>query len=327
MRRREFIVLAAGAAVAWPLAARAQQPTMPVIGFLSNSSRQLDALRLGAVWQGLKEAGYVEGRNVASEYRGAEDRYELLQMLAADLARQQPAVIVTLGGPTSAVAAKAASTTVPVVFTVAGDPVKLGLVASFNRPGGNLTGVMTLTHIVVAKQFEAIHEMRPDARLVGCLVNPNNPNTESDTKEAHAAARGRGLQLQLLQAANEAEIDAAFAVLAQRRADALVVVADAFFNSRADQFAALAARHSLPAIYSLAEFARAGGLMSYGTVLAEAYRQAGIQAGRVLKGEKPADLPIFQATKVELVINLKAAKALGLTFPMTLLGRADEVIE
>ena len=330
MKRRDFIALLSGAAtasLAWPLAAPAQQSAMPVIGLLSNSSKRLDALRLSAIWQGLGEAGYFEGQNVVSQYRGAEDRYELLPVLGADLVRQRPAVIVTLGGPTSALAAKGASTTVPIVFTATGDPVKLGLVASFNRPGGNVTGVATLTNVVVAKQFEAIHEMLPQARLIGCLLNPNNPNTEVDAKEAQEATRRRGLQLQLLHATNEIEIDSAFAVLTQTRADALVVVSDGFFNSRADQFAALAARHALPAVYSLREFATAGCLMSYGTGLADAYRQAGMHAGRVLKGEKPAELPVIQVTKVELVINVKTANTLGVTFPLSLLGRADEVIE
>src|SRR5262245_7661151 len=326
MKRREFITLL-GAAAAWPLAARAQQ-AMPVVGFLSIASQRFDdALRLVPFRAGLKEAGYVEGHNVSSEYRGAEDQLDRLPELAADLVRRRPAAIVTLSGPTSALAAKAASTTVPIVFTIAGDPVKLGLVASFNRPGGNVTGVTTLTNLVVAKQFEALHETVPAATVIGCLVNPNNPNTETDTSEAQAAARLLGLKLQLVHARNESEIQAAFANLAEKRVGAVVVVSDAIFNSRPEQLAALAKRHTMPAVYSLREFARAGGLMSYGTSLAEAYRQAGLHTGRILKGEKPEDLPVIQATKVELATNVKTAKALGVAFPLSLLGRADEVIE
>jgi len=326
MTRRELIALLGGAA-AWPLAARAQQAPMPVIGFLSSGSRQFDALRLAAFRGGLSEIGYVESRNVASEYRWAEDHYDRLPALAAELVRRQVAVIVPLGSQSTALAAKAASTTVPIVFTIASDPVRLGLVASLNRPGGNVTGVTSLASMFVAKQFEMLHETVPSATVIGCLVNPNNPNTETDTREAQEAARTLGLQLHILNASTEREIDTAFTTLTQKGADAVVVVSDGFFNSRPDQFAALAGRHALPAIYAFREFARAGGLMSYGTSIADAYRQTGIYTGRILKGEKPADLPVMQAVKVELLINLKTAKTLGLTFPLTLLGRADEVIE
>jgi putative tryptophan/tyrosine transport system substrate-binding protein len=326
VKRREFITLIGGAA-AWPLAARAQQTAMPVIGFLSSGSRQFDALRLAAFWRGLSELGYVESRNVASEYRWAEDHYDRLPALAAELVRRQVAVIVAFGSPPAALAAKAASTTVPIVFTIASDPVRLGLVASLNRPGGNVTGVTSLASMVVAKQFEMLHETVPNATAIGCLVNPNNPNTETDTREAQEATRTLGLQLHILNASTEREIDTAFTTLTKRGAGAVVVVSDGFFNSRPDQFAALAARHALPAIYAFREFARAGGLMSYGTSLTDANRQVGVYAGRILNGAKPADLPVIQATKVELVINVKTAKTLGITFPLSLLGRADEVIE
>jgi putative ABC transport system substrate-binding protein len=327
MKRREFISLLGGAAVAWPLASRAQQPAMPVIGFLSSGSRQFDALRLAAFRRGLSEIGYVESRNVASEYRSAEDHYDRLPALAAELVRRQVAVIVALGSPPAALAAKAASTTVPIVFTIASDPVRLGLVASLNRPGGNVTGVTSLASMVVAKQFEMLHETVPNSTAIGCLVNPNNPNTETDTIQAQEATRTLGLQLHILNASTEREIDTAFTTLTEKGVGAVVVLSDGFFNSRSDQFAALAARHALPAIYPFREFARAGGLMSYGTSLTDTVRQVGVYAGRILNGEKPADLPVMQAVKIELVINHKTAKALGLTFPLSLLGRADEVIE
>jgi putative tryptophan/tyrosine transport system substrate-binding protein len=320
--------LHARGAAAWPLAARAQQPAMPVVGFLSIASRRVDdPLRLAFFWEGLKEAGYVEGRNVASEYRGAEGHYDRLPELAADLLRRHPAVIVAVGGPIPALAAKRANTTVPVVFAFVGDPVKLGLVASFNRPGGNVTGVAPIPYTIVAKQFEALHETVPTAMVIGCLLNPDNPNTETHTREAQEAAHALGRKLELLQARDETEIETAFATLGRKGIGALVVVPDAFFNSRPEQFAALAARHMIPAIYSLHEFAKVGGLMSYGFSNADAFRLAGVHASRILNGAKPADLPVIQATKVELVINVKTAKTLGITFPLSLLGRADEVIE
>jgi putative ABC transport system substrate-binding protein len=328
VKRREFITLLSGTAVAWPFGAHAQQPTMPVIGLLSIASQSLDdALRLAPFREGLKEAGYVEGRNVVSEYRGAGNHYDRLPELAADLLRRHAAVIVALGGPPSSLAARKTSTTVPIVFNITGDPVKLGLVASFNRPGGNLTGVALVPGTVVAKQFEALHEMIPTATVIGCLVNPSNPNTETQTREAQAAARTLGRKLEVLQASNETEIERAFATLVQKRIGALVIVPDGFFNSHPEQLATLAAQHMIPAIYSLHEFARVGGLMSYGYSITDSYRQVGIYTGRILKGEKPADLPVQQSTKVELILNLKTAKALGITFPISLLGRADEVIE
>jgi putative ABC transport system substrate-binding protein len=326
MKRRAFITLLGGAA-AWPLAARAQQ-TMPVIGFLSNGFRQSDeAIRLAPFREGLKETGYVEGHNVASEYRWAEDQYDRLPELAADLLRHHPAVIVAVGGPTSSLAAKRASTTVPVVFGMAGDPVKLGLVTSFNRPGGNVTGAVSLPGSIVAKQFEALHETIPTATVIGCLLNPNNPTTETAAREAQEATDTLGRKLELLYARDETEIERAFAILMQKGVGALVVVTDGYFNSRPEQFASLAAQHMIPAIYSLLEFAKAGGLMSYGVSNRDLYRQIGGYTGRILKGEKPADLPVIQLTKVELAINVKTAKTLGISFPLSLLGRADEVIE
>jgi ABC-type uncharacterized transport system substrate-binding protein len=327
MKRRAFITLLGGAAAVWPLAARAQQSAMPVIGFLSAASQQFDAPRLAAFRRGLNETGYVEGRNVASEYRWADHQYDRLNALAVELVGRRATVIVAIGGPAPAVAAKAATNTVPIVFTIAGDPVKLGLVASLNRPGGNLTGVTTLASMVVGKQFEVLHETVPKAAVIGCLVNPTNPNAESDTKEAQEATRILGLQLRVMNASTEHDIDAAFASYVHQRVDAVVVVSDALFNSRPNHIVTLAARYALPTIYSLREFPSAGGLMSYGTGLADSYRQAGIHTGRILKGEKPENLPIVQATKVELIINLKTAQTLGIAFPLSLLGRADEVIE
>ena len=326
--RREFITLVGGA-TGWPLAARAQQPTMPVIGFLSTSSQRVDdVLRLAPFRQGLKEAGYVEGLNVGSEYRGAEEHYERLPELAADLLRRQVVVIAVLGGPPVALVAKAASTTVPIVFTLTGaDPVQLGLVASFNRPGGNVTGVATVPGSVVSKQFEALHEAAPTAKVIGCLLNPNNPNKEAQTREAQEATRTLGRHLEVLYARDDLEIETVFAISMQKRVDALVVVADAIFNSRREQLVALAARHMLPSIFPFREFAMAGGLMSYGVSFGEGYRQSGGYTGRILKGEKPADLPVIQSTKVELVINVKTAKTLGVSFPISLLVRADEVVE
>jgi putative tryptophan/tyrosine transport system substrate-binding protein len=326
MRRRTFISLL-GAAAAWPLSARAQQPAMPVIGFLSTASRRLDdPLRLAFFWEGLKEAGYAEGRNVAIEYRGAEDHYDRLPELAADLLRRHPAVIVTVG-PTAALAAKRASTTVPVVFGYIGDPVKLDLVASFNRPGGNVTGVASIPYTVVAKQFEALQEAVPTAMVIGCLLNPDSPSAEPITREAREAAHTLGRKLELLHARNETEIEVAFATFMQKSVDALVVLPDPIFNSRPEQVTALAARYMIPAIYSFHEFARAGGLMSYGISNRDVWRLMGVHTGRILNGAKPSDLPVMQLTKVELVINVKTAKTLGITFPLSLLGRADEVIE
>jgi putative tryptophan/tyrosine transport system substrate-binding protein len=311
---------------AWPRAAHAQQPAMPVIGFLHAASPEAYAPMMTAFRQGLKEAGYVEGHNVAIEHRWAEGHYDRLPALAADLVRRQVAEIVT-GGTPAALAAKAASSTIPIVINVGIDPAQIGLVASFNRPGGNVTGLALLTVELAAKQLEVLHELLRTSAAVAMLVNPNNPLTEPETKGMRDAARSLGLQLHILNASTEGEIDAAFGKLIELRAGALVVSGDPFFNSRGDQIVALAARHALPAIYEWREFATAGGLMSYGTDLADAYRQVGICAGKVLKGAKPADLPVQRVVRVEFVINLKTAKTLGLTFPITLLGRADEVIE
>jgi putative tryptophan/tyrosine transport system substrate-binding protein len=311
---------------AWPRAAHAQQPAMPVIGFLNSASPEAYAPMMTAFRQGLKEAGYVEGHNVAIEYRWAEGHYDRLPALAADLVRRQVAEIVT-GGTPAALAAKAASSTIPIVINVGIDPAQIGLVASFNRPGGNVTGLALLTVELAAKQLEVLHELLRTSAAVALLVNPNNPVTEPVTKGVRDAARSLGLQLHVLNASKEGEIDAAFGKLIELRAGALVVSGDPFFNSRRDQIVALAARHALPAIYVWREFVVAGGLMSYGTDLADAYRQVGIYAGKILKGAKPADLPVERVVRLELVINLKTAKTLGLTFPITLLGRADEVIE
>ena len=326
MRRREFITLMGGSMAAWPRAAHAQQPAMPVIGFLHAASPEAYAPMMTAFRQGLKEAGYVEGHNVAIEYRWAEGHYDRLPALAADLVRRQVAEIVTVGTP-AALAAKAASSTIPIVINVGIDPVQIGLVASLNRPGGNVTGLAVLTVELAAKQLEVLHELLRTSAAVALLVNPNNPVTEPETKGMRDAARSLGLQLHVLDASTEGEIDAAFGKLIELRAGALVVSVDPFLNSQRDQIVALAARHAVPAIYGVREFAAAGGLMSYGTDLADAYRQVGIYAGKILKGAKPADLPVQRVVRVEFVINLKTAKTLGLTFPITLLGRADEVIE
>jgi putative tryptophan/tyrosine transport system substrate-binding protein len=326
MKRRKVITLLGGAA-AWPLAARAQQPVMPVVGFLGTGSPQSDAFRVAAVRQGLTDAGYVEERNVAFEYRWAEDRYERLPALATALVRRKVAVIVAIGGSTSALAAKSATVTVPIVFEMGGDPIKLGLVANLNRPGGNITGVSFLVGTLIAKQFEVLHEAVPKAELIGFLVNQTIADAENQTKNARAAAEMLGQELLVVRASTDAELDAAFVALVQQRASALVVGADPFFISRRDKLVELAARQKVPAIYSLREFASVGGLMSYGTTITEALRLAGLYAGRILKGEKPGDLPIQQSTKVELVINLKTAQALGLTVPPQIVARADEVIE
>ena len=327
MRRREFITLIGGAAVAWPLAVRAQQPAMPVIGFLGAGSRESDAYRAAAVRKGLMEAGFVEGKNVAFEYRWAEDRYERLPALAAELVRLEIAVIVAIGGITSAVAAKSATATIPIVFEIGGDPIGMGLVASLNRPGSNITGVSFLTGTLVAKQFEVLHETVPKTALIGFLVNPTNPDADNETKSARAAAGSVGQNIVIVQARKDSELETAFATLVQQRAGALVICADPFFNNQRDKLVELAARQKLPAIYTLREFVVAGGLMSYGTSVTEALRLSGLYAGRILKGEKPADLPVQQSTKVELYINLKSAKALGITIPYVLVARADEGIE
>jgi putative tryptophan/tyrosine transport system substrate-binding protein len=318
-----------GTAAALSPAAQAQQP-MPVIGYLSNGSLESDliAARLTAFRQGLNEMGYVEGQSVVIEYRWAQSQYDRLPGLAADLVRRQVAVIAAIGGAPQAVAAKAATATIPIVFTVGPDPVQLGLVASLNRPGGNITGVTSLTAELEAKRLDLVRQLLPTVAVVALLVNPTNPaTTEAETRSLRDAARSRGLQMHLLEASNESEIDAAFRTLVEFRAGALVVGADTFFETRRDQIVALAARDAVPAIYAWRLFAEAGGLMSYGTDLADTMRQAGVLAGKILKGAKPADLPVQQVVKVGLVINLKTAETLGLTVPLTLSGRADEVIE
>jgi putative ABC transport system substrate-binding protein len=324
--RRQFVSAIGGAAVAWPFAARAQQSALPVIGFLHSASPAPFANVVGAFRQGLGETGYVEGKNVAIEYRWAENQIDRLPALAADLVRQQVAVVAA-GGPAAARAAKIATTTIPIVFMVGADPVESGLVASLNRPVGNLTGVGILINVLAPKQLEVLHELVPKATAVGMLVNPDSPNAEADTREVQAAARSLGHQVIVLNARTETDIDVAFATLVQRQAGGVVLISDPLIFDRRVQIIVLAARHALPTIYPPRDFAVAGGLVSYGTNLADAYRQVGVYTGRILKGEKPADLPVQLSTKVELIINLKTANALGLTVPLTLLGRADEVIE
>jgi putative tryptophan/tyrosine transport system substrate-binding protein len=327
MRRRDVIILLGGAAAAWPIAARAQQPMLPVIGFLGTASPALGTHLDDSFRRGLAETGFVHGRDVVIEYRWAEGRYDRVPALAADLVSRQVAVIVTVGGETSAAAARAATATIPIVFNTGTDPVRLGLVNSLARPGGNATGVNIFTTELAEKRLGLLHDVIPAASTIAVLVNPNFAPGVVNARESEAAARAIGKQVVIFNASSEAEIDTTFAKIVGARPGALLVGADPFFNSRRDRIVALAARHAIPAIYEWREFAQAGGLMSYGTRLADAYRQQGIYAGRILKGEKPADLPVLQLTKFELVINLKTAKALGLTFPPGLLAIADEVIE
>jgi putative tryptophan/tyrosine transport system substrate-binding protein len=327
MKRREFITLLGGAA-AWPLAARAQQQAMPVIGFLGSASPDRWAGRMRAFHQGLSETGYAEGRNVAIEYRWAEGQNDRLGPLAAELVGRQVTVIVTPGSTPAALAAKAATTTIPIVFEVASDPVELGLVTSLARPGGNITGVTSLNAEVGPKRLELLHELVPTATVVGLLVNPTNPNlAELTTKNLHAAARSLGLKMHILHASADRDFDTVFATLNQLRAGALVIGTDPFFSSRLEQLATLTARHAVPTVYQFREFTAAGGLMSYGGSLTDTFRAAGVYTGRILKGDKPADLPVQRTTKVELFLNLRTAKVLGLEVPRTLIARADEVIE
>jgi ABC-type uncharacterized transport system substrate-binding protein len=328
MQRREFITLLGGAAVAWPFSARAQQSTMPVVGFVNFASAEGYAPQVSAFLKGLSEAGYVVGRNVAIEYRWAEGRTDRLPAMVADLVHRQVAVIAATSTP-AALAAKAAITAIPIVFETGGDPVKLGLVPSLNRPGGNVTGVTQTNWEITPKRLQLLHELVPTARVIALLVNPANPTvTETTTKAMQAAAPSFGLELHVLNASTERDFDGVFAKLTQLRAGGLVIGQDPFFTSQREQLAALTVRHAVPAISGYGrEFAAAGGLLSYGADVADAYRLTGNYTGRVLKGEKPADLPVQQATKVEMYINLKTAKALGVNVPNTLIGRADGVIE
>ena len=327
MKRREFITLLGGAAVAWPLVARPEQQRLPVIGLLGGASIEAYRPFADAFREALSGAGHVEGRNVTIEYRWAANQYDRLPQLADDLVRQQVAVIATVGGTPVALAAKAATSTIPIVFVIGSDPVKLGLVGSYNRPDGNVTGVSQFASALVSKRLELIRELVPTVVSLTVLINPSNPNAESVLNEAKAAARAFGQEIHVSNASSDSDLASSLAARAKDGLDALIVMDDAFFLSRRDQLADIAARHKKPAIYPWPEFVHAGGLMSYGTSLADAYRQAGMYVGRILKGEKPAGLPVMQPIKFELAINLKTAKALGLEIPPTLLARADEVIE
>ena len=327
LHRRGFISLVVVGAVAWPLAARAQQPAMPVIGFLHGQSPDTNADRLRAFRQGLKDTGYVEGENVAITFRWAENQVAQLPELAAELVRRPVAVIATTGGVAPALAAKAATTTIPIVFAVPEDPVRVGLVASLARPGGNLTGVNFFTTEVAAKRLELLRELLSAATRVAVLVNPAGPNAATTLSDVESAARAMGLQIRVLNASTSSEIDAAFATLARQPPDGLVVGGDTFFLSRRVQLANLAVRHAIPAAFSVRDFAEVGGLMSYGSNVTDAFHQVGVYAGRILKGDKPADLPVVQTRKFELVFNAQTARTLGLTVPPTLLARADEVIQ
>jgi len=312
LKRREFITLLGGAAMAWPLAARAQRPVIPVIGYLHSGSSAPYAHLVGAFRQSLKEAGYVEGENVAIEYRWAEGHYDRLPALAAELVGRHVALIVAQGGDPPVLAAKSATATIPVVFTISSDPVRLGIVRSLNRPGGNVTGFWPYTSLLGTKRLELMRQLLPASASIAVLVNPDNPNADLDVTELQNAARALGQSITFVRARSETEIDVVFATLGEWRASALLINTDPFFLARRDQFVSLAARNRMPAIYAQREFVAAGGLMSYGADLADGYRQVGIYAGRILKGEKPADLPVVQPTKFEMVINLKTAKALGL---------------
>ena len=331
MNRREFITLIGGAAAApsmfWPRLASAEQATMPVIGFLSSRSPAESSHLVAAFRAGIQAGGYVEGQNVAIEYRWAEGQYDRLPALAADLVRRGVAVLATTGGEPSALAAKAATSTIPIVFTVGGDPVKIGLVASLNRPGGNATGVSLLTTVPEAKRLGLLYELVPNAALIGVLINPNYQGAEAQSREVQDAARAIDRRIEIATAGNDRQLEAAFGTLVQQHADALLVGADPFFGTRRDRIIALAAQFKLPAMYQFRDYPVAGGLMSYGINITDGYRQVGVYTGQVLKGAKPADLPIHQSIKFEFIINLKSAKALGLQIPDKLIALADEVIE
>jgi putative tryptophan/tyrosine transport system substrate-binding protein len=327
MRRREVITLLGGAVAAWPLSARAQQLAMPVIGFLGAPSAAPYARYIAAVHQGLKEVGYIEHQNVAMEYRWADSQYDRLTALAADLVSRRVAVIVPIGGAPATLAAKAATSSIPIVFNLGADPIQLGLVANLNRPGGNITGVAMMTLEVETKRLELLHELAPTSAPIAVLLNPSNAQAQSQETEIQRAARVIGRRVLILYAGTEHEIEKAFAALGRDRAGALLVGGDPFFTSQAVLFVVLTARYAIPTIYPFRSYVDAGGLMSYGTSLLDAYRLTGVYTGRVLKGEKPADLPILQPTKFELILNLKTARALDISIPPTLLARADEVIE
>ena len=327
MRRREFISLIGGAAAVWPLAARAQQPAMPVIGFLSGTSSKGYAPYLAAFREGLREGGFVEGQNVTIEYRWADDHYERLPELAADLVTRRVALIAAAGGSPAALAAKSATTTIPIVFQIGVDPVKAGLVSSLNQPGGNITGFANLALEVGPKRLELLHRLVPNATNIAVLVNPARSNVEAEIKDMQSAANKLGLQLNVLYASTERDFDKVFATSVQLRAGGVVISGDPFFNTRSEELAAMAIHYMVPAIYQFHEFAAAGGLVSYGSSIKNTHREAGIYTARILKGEKPADLPVQEPNKVELIINLKTAKTLGLEIPPSILTSADEVIE